>query len=94
MVSGQMMRSRVGEPSDVNGSAKMRLRMGLAELPGVEYNLFLKWRRTQVAKGEVCKTFMLRFESARRLQISSLAPSIYKLPHISTFIELGNIWEQ
>src|SRR6266480_1228618 len=25
-------------------------------------------RRTQVAKGEVCKTFMQRFESARRLQ--------------------------
>ena len=24
-------------------------------------------RRTQVAKGEVCKTFMQRFESARRL---------------------------
>jgi hypothetical protein len=36
-------------------------------------------RRTQVAKGEVCKTFTQRFESARRLQpvflyaISSLA---------------------
>ncbi len=24
-------------------------------------------RRTQVAKGEVCKTFIQRFESARRL---------------------------
>ena len=28
---------------------------------------FFLWRRTQVAKGEVCKTFMRRFESARRL---------------------------
>ena len=27
-------------------------------------------RRTQVAKGEVCKTSMQRFESARRLQPS------------------------
>src|SRR5512135_1528462 len=27
-------------------------------------------RRTQVVKGEVCKTSMQRFESARRLQIS------------------------
>jgi hypothetical protein len=26
-------------------------------------------RRTQVVKGEVCKTSMQRFESARRLQI-------------------------
>ncbi len=26
-------------------------------------------RHTQVAKGEVCKTFMLRFESGCRLQI-------------------------
>ncbi len=25
------------------------------------------WRRTQVAKGEVCKTFIQRFKSARRL---------------------------
>ena len=29
---------------------------------------FRLWRRTQVAKGEVCKTSMQRFESARRLQ--------------------------
>lgn len=34
----------------------------------------LKWlvtvgRRTQVAKGEVCKTFTQRFDSARRLQL-------------------------
>ena len=28
----------------------------------------LYWRRTQVAKGEVCKTFMRRFESGRRLK--------------------------
>ena len=28
----------------------------------------LFWRRTQVVKGEVCKTFIQRFESARRLQ--------------------------
>jgi hypothetical protein len=26
-----------------------------------------KWRRTQVAKGEVCKTFIRRFDSGRRL---------------------------
>src|SRR5439155_21608872 len=26
-----------------------------------------EWRRTQVVKGEVCKTFMHRFESDRRL---------------------------
>ncbi len=31
----------------------------------------LKWRRTQVAKGEVCKTFMQRFKSARRLIVFS-----------------------
>jgi hypothetical protein len=29
-------------------------------------------RRTQVVKGEVCKTSMQRFESARRLQILRL----------------------
>ena len=29
-------------------------------------------RRTQVAKGEVCKTFIQRFESARRLQKNRL----------------------
>ena len=29
----------------------------------------MKRRHTQVAKGEVCKTFMLRFESGCRLQI-------------------------
>ena len=29
--------------------------------------LFLRWRRTQVAKGRVCKTLIQRFESARRL---------------------------
>jgi hypothetical protein len=29
----------------------------------------LMGRRTQVAKGEVCKTSMQRFESARRLHI-------------------------
>ena len=28
-----------------------------------------RWRRTQVVKGEVCKTSIQRFESARRLQI-------------------------
>ena len=30
-------------------------------------------RRTQVVKGEVCKTSMQRFESARRLQIPTIA---------------------
>ena len=29
-------------------------------------------RRTQVAKGEVCKTFMQRFESARRLRVAQV----------------------
>ena len=33
-------------------------------------------RRTQVVKGEVCKTSMQRFESARRLQLLSLLPLI------------------
>ncbi len=32
-------------------------------------------RRTQVVKGEVCKTSMQRFESARRLQLSLNAPT-------------------
>ncbi len=32
-------------------------------------------RRTQVVKGEVCKTSMQRFESARRLQLSPSAPT-------------------
>src|SRR5574341_638878 len=37
-------------------------------------------RRTQVVKGEVCKTSMQRFESARRLQISlSLDPPMNAL---------------
>ena len=40
-------------------------------------------RRTQVVKGEVCKTSMQRFESARRLQIllywSFLAPPTVKM---------------
>ncbi len=30
----------------------------------------IKGRRTQVVKGEVCKTSMQRFESARRLHFS------------------------
>src|SRR3990172_230122 len=34
----------------------------------VGFSCFFRWRRTQVAKGEVCKTFMQRFKSARRLQ--------------------------
>jgi hypothetical protein len=50
-------------------------------------------RRTQVAKGKVCKTFIQRFESARRLQINPSASSIYEPSAISTFFELGNIWE-
>jgi hypothetical protein len=34
----------------------------------------LRGRRTQVAKGEVCKTSMQRFKSARRLQEVTLSP--------------------
>ena len=33
-----------------------------------------KGRRTQVVKGEVCKTSMQRFESARRLHFLLIAP--------------------
>ncbi len=29
-----------------------------------------QWRRTQVAKGEVCKTSIHRFESGRRLHLT------------------------
>jgi hypothetical protein len=38
----------------------------------MEYNAIMleAGRRTQVAKGEVCKTSMQRFESARRLHNS------------------------
>ena len=36
---------------------------------GVFYNGRKRWRRTQVAKGEVCKTSIHRFESGRRLQL-------------------------
>ena len=32
----------------------------------------VSWRRSQVAKAEVCKTFIQRFESARRLQLSQI----------------------
>ena len=35
----------------------------------VTYNGRYRWRRTQVAKGEVCKTSIHRFESGRRLQV-------------------------
>ena len=50
-------------------------------------------RRTQVVKGEVCKTSMQRFESARRLQIildivrdsESASPSHYKTALIASF---------
>jgi hypothetical protein len=52
---------------------KSRLRRWAASntIEGLE-----EWRRTQVAKGEVCKTSMQRFKSARRLQEDSfpLAP--------------------
>ena len=34
-----------------------------------------KGRRTQVVKGEVCKTSMQRFESARRLHFSLPCPA-------------------
>ena len=32
-------------------------------------------RRSQVAKAEVCKTFIQRFESARRLQVRQILDS-------------------
>ena len=35
----------------------------------------IKGRRTQVVKGEVCKTSMQRFESARRLHFSLPCPN-------------------
>jgi hypothetical protein len=38
---------------------------------GAWYDLPLAGRRTQVAKGEVCKTSMQRFESARRLSFQA-----------------------
>jgi hypothetical protein len=34
-------------------------------------------RRTQVVKGEVCKTSMQRFESARRLQLLLHFPPVF-----------------
>jgi hypothetical protein len=37
-------------------------------------------RRTQVVKGEVCKTSMQRFESARRLQIPEKNPPALATP--------------
>jgi hypothetical protein len=43
-------------------------------LRGGSVNLDLTGRRTQVAKGEVCKTFIRRFESARRLQSPFYSP--------------------
>ena len=39
----------------------------LSSNSGVTYNGRYRWRRTQVAKGEVCKTSIHRFESGRRL---------------------------
>jgi uncharacterized protein YecE (DUF72 family) len=36
----------------------------------------IDWRRTQVAKGEVCKTSMQRFESARRLHLHPQLPGV------------------
>jgi hypothetical protein len=36
-------------------------------------------RRTQVVKGEVCKTSMQRFESARRLQCYINFPELVRL---------------
>ena len=41
---------------------------GLARSIRIRYDNRLLRRRTQVAKGEVCKTSIQRFESARRLQ--------------------------
>lgn len=36
------------------------------------YWIYKDWRRTQTAKGKVCKTFIYRFESGRRLINNSL----------------------
>ena len=49
-----------------SGAAKSRA--GWAKAGG--FTFCVKGRRSQVAKAEVCKTFIQRFESARRLQPS------------------------
>ena len=56
-------------PQPVKNSAGTRRFDHLSSDSGVSYNGRKRWRRTQVAKGEVCKTSIHRFESGRRLQI-------------------------
>jgi hypothetical protein len=54
-------------------------------------------RRTQVVKGEVCKTSMQRFESARRLQTypGMLSPSnLSSFPLVSPTNDLILRWHQ
>ena len=45
----------------------------------VSRSFFLYWRRTQVAKGAVCKTVMHRFESDRRLKVTSIKSNFFHL---------------
>ena len=54
-------------PKPVKNSAASRHLDHLSSNSGVPYNGRNRWRRTQVAKGEVCKTSIHRFESGRRL---------------------------
>ena len=56
-------------PQPVKNSAGTRNSHHLSSDSGVSYNGRKRWRRTQVAKGEVCKTSIHRFESGRRLQL-------------------------
>ena len=54
-------------PKPVKNPAGSRHPGHLSSNSGVTYNGRYWWRRTQVAKGEVCKTSIHRFESGRRL---------------------------
>ena len=54
-------------PQPVKNPSGSRHLVDLSSNSGVSYNGRNRWRRTQVAKGEVCKTSIHRFESGRRL---------------------------
>src|SRR5262249_24068232 len=47
------------------------------------------WRRTQVVKGEVCKTSMLRFESTRRLSSSGGAEPVQMASGLPSMLSRG-----
>ena len=68
-VPARMSRKLLEMPQPVKKSTGTPHFNHLSSDSGVSYNGRYRWRRTQVAKGEVCKTSIHRFESGRRLHV-------------------------